>query len=99
MNSGNKTLWMGNIKQNMNQSFLFNYFSNLNIYPYNIIVKNQPNKRGCAFLEFLKHEEAEEVIKKYNGKNINGIDLIFNWVKTYEQKFAVAKIKKFTVRY
>lgn len=97
MSSLSKTLWMGNVKPFMTESFLFSFFANLEVYPCNIIVKNTGSKRGCAFLEFMNHEEAEQVLNNYNNKTINGINLIFNWVKTFEEKTQSTKIKKFTV--
>ena len=42
-------------------------------------------------------EQAEVVLKNFNGKNFKNFDLGFNWVKTFEEKYLTPKIKKFTV--
>ena len=99
MNKCLRTLWMGNIEPWMDSISLSNSLCELNILPQKIIVKNPPNKRGCAFLEFESRNVAENVIKNFNGKNINGLELKFNWVKSFEEKYSQPKITKFTVRY
>ena len=90
---------MGNIEPWMNSIFLSTLLCELNILPQKIIVKNPPNKRGCAFLEFDSRSIAENVIKNFNGKIINGLELKFNWVKSFEEKYSQPKINKFTVKY
>jgi len=97
MTSKKSTLWMGNIENWMNQAYLYNLLKSVNIFPSHIILKNYPNKRGCAFLEFYSKEAAQNVLNKYNNKTIKGIKLQFNWVHSLEQKFNYAKIIKFTV--
>ena len=52
MTEENCTLWMGNIENWMNLSYLYKFLKSINIYPTHITLKNYPNKRGCAFLEF-----------------------------------------------
>jgi RNA recognition motif-containing protein len=97
MNAHHKTLWMGNIESWMNQAFLIALLSSINIFPQRIIVKNPPNKRGCAFLEFNTQEQAQLVLNNFNGKIINNLELKFNWVKTFEEKYSSQKMAKFTV--
>ena len=97
MSCSDSTLWMGNIENWMNQSYLHNLLKSANIYPNRIILKNYQNKRGCAFLEFFSKEMAEYVLTEYNNKIINGIQLKFNKVHSQEQKFNNSKIIKFTV--
>ena len=97
MNKHNKTLWMGNIEPWMNQTFLNTLLSSINIFPINTIVKNPSNKRGCAFLEFNTKEQAEFILKNFNGKILNNFELKFNKVKTFEEKYSDPKITKFTV--
>ena len=53
---------------------------------------------GFAFLEFISHEKAEEILKNFNGKKINNLELKFNWVKSLEEKLSIPQIKKFTVK-
>ena len=97
MNKHNKTLWMGNIEPWMNISFLSSLLNSIEIFPQRIIMKNPPNKRGCAFLEFKTQELAENVLNNFNGKKINNLELKFNWVRTLEEKYSAKKITKFTV--
>ena len=98
MNGSTNTLWMGNIENWMSQSYLFDLLKAANIYPNRITIKNYPNKRGCAFLEFSSKEIAQKILVEYNNKEINGIKLKFNWVHSLEQKYNSSKITKFTVR-
>ncbi len=98
MNGSTNTLWMGNIENWMSQSYLFDLLKAANIYPNRITIKNYPNKRGCAFLEFYSPEMAKFVLTEYNNKIINGVQLKFNWVHSLEQKYNSSKITKFTVR-
>ena len=97
MTEENCTLWMGNIESGMNLSYLYKFLKSINIYPTHITLKNYPNKRGCAFLEFFSREIAENVLTEYNNKTIKGIKLEFNWVHSLEQKYKFSKITKFTV--
>ena len=97
MNTHHKTLWMGNIEPWMNQSFLASLLNSVNIFPRRIIVKNPSNKRGCAFLEFMNQKQAELILNNFNGKIISNLELKFNWVRTFEEKYSAPKITKFTV--
>ena len=97
MTEENCTLWMGNIENWMNLSYLYKFLKSINIYPTHITLKNYPNKRGCAFLEFYSKEMAQNVMNKYNNKTIKGVKLQFNWVHSLEQKYNLTKIIKFTV--
>ena len=98
MNSKNKTLWMGNIESWMTRSYITSILNKINIFPVKIILKTAQSKRGCAFLEFLSHEKAEEILNNFNGKKINNLELKFNWVKTLEERLSIPQIKKFTVK-
>jgi RNA recognition motif-containing protein len=98
MTSSKSTLWMGNIENWMSHSYLVDLLKSVNIYPNKIIIKNYPNKRGCAFLEFFSPEMAKYVLTEYNNKIVNGVKLQFNWVHSLEQRCNLAKITKFTVR-
>ena len=98
MTASNTTLWMGNIENWMNHSYLYELLKKVNIYPNRITIKNYPNKRGCAFLEFYSPEIAKYVLTEHNNKIINNVHLQFNWVHSLEQKYNCSKIKKFTVR-
>jgi len=97
MNTYHKTLWMGNIESWMTHDFLSSILNEINIFPQRIILKNPSNKRGCAFLEFNKKEEAEIILQNFNGKIIHNIELKFNWVRTLEERYFSQKIKKFTL--
>ena len=97
MNTYHKTLWMGNIEPWMNITFLSTFLNSLSIFPKKIILKNPPNKRGCAFLEFNTSEEAQIIINNFNGKTFNNLEINLNWVKSFEEKCLAKKIKKFTV--
>ena len=97
MNTYHKTLWMGNIEPWINISFLSSLLNGINIFPKRIILKNPSNKRGCAFLEFDNKEQAELILKNFNGKKIQNLELKFNWVRTLEEKKMAQKTNKFTV--
>ena len=98
MTASSSTLWMGNIENWMSHSYLVDLLKSANIYPNKITIKNYPNKRGCAFLEFFSPEMAKYVLTEFNNKIINGVQLKFNKVHSLEQKYNNSKIKKFTVR-
>jgi RNA recognition motif-containing protein len=97
MNAYHRTLWMGNIEPWMNISFLSSILNEINIFPQRIILKNPSNKRGCAFLEFNTRKQAEIIFNNFNGKIINNLQLKFNRVRTFEEKYSAQKITKFTV--
>jgi len=97
MTSQKSTLWMGNIEKWMTLSYLSNLLQSINVYPSHITIKNYKSKRGCAFLDFSSREKAKFVLTEYNNKEVNGIKLIFNWVRPLEQKYSCMKINKFTV--
>ena len=99
MNAYHKTLWMGNIESWMTIPFLSSILKEMNIFPQRIILKNPPNKRGCAFLEFNTKDEAENTLKNFNGKYFYNFEIKFNWVRTLEEKYSAQKIKKFTVSF
>ena len=86
MTQKDKTLWMGNIEPWMTKFSLISILNKMKIFPTKINIKKFPNKRSCAFLEFLSHEIAEDILQRFNGKYINNIELKFNWVKKSEDK-------------
>ena len=98
MNFKNKTLWMGNIETWMTRAYISSFLNKINIFPIKITLKSGLNKRGCAFLEFLSREQAEEIMNNYNGKTINNFELKFNWVKTSEEKLLSSQGKKYKVK-
>ena len=97
MTRKDKTLWMGNIEPWMTKFSLISILNKMKIFPTKINIKKFPNKRSCAFLEFLSHEIAEDILQRFNGKYINNIELKFNWVKKSEDKNKGNKTKKSTV--
>ena len=97
MTSSNSTLWMGNIEKWMSHSYLSNLLKSIQIYPKRLTIKNYKSKRGCAFLEFSSKEIAQKILVGYNNKEINGIKLKFNWVRSLQEKYNKNKITKFTV--
>ena len=96
-NKYHRTLWMGNIQSWMTHSFLSSFLNSIRIFPKTITLKNPQNKRGCAFLEFESKEQAEFIMKNFNGKNFNNFTMKFNRVKTLQEKISTQKIIKFTV--
>ena len=97
MNQKSKTLWMGNIDIWMTKSYLLSLLNKVNIYPIRITLKTSQGKRGCAFLEFPNQETAEDVLNNFNGIKVDNLELRFNHVKTYEEKYT-SQIIKFTVK-
>ena len=97
MNQKSKTLWMGNIDIWMTKSYLLSLLNKVNIFPIKITLKTSQGKRGCAFLEFTNQETAEEVLNNLHGIKVDELELRFNHVKTYEEKYT-SQIIKFTVK-
>lgn len=98
MNLKSKTLWMGNIGTWMTKSYLSSELNKINIFPTKITLKTTQNKKGCAFLEFPTNQKAEEILNNFNGKQINSLELRFNRVKSFEEKYTLPQIIKFTVK-
>ena len=65
MNEKERTLWMGNIEPWMSKYYLLSILNKLNIFPNKINLKKFDNKKGCALLEFLSREVAEEILNKF----------------------------------
>lgn len=98
MNQKDRTLWMGNIEPWMTKNYILSALNKINIFPNKINVKKLANRRCFAFLEFLSHEIAEEILNKFNGKYMNNIKLKFNWVKrTNKEENQSNQNIKFTV--
>ena len=97
MTQKDRTLWMGNIEPWMTKYYLLSSLNKMNIFPNRISIKRYQNKRSCAFLEFLSHEIAEEILNKFNGKYMNNIQLIFNRVKNSNEQSKTSQNIKFTV--
>ena len=93
----NKTLWLGNIESWMDSYYIKETLKQLGIFPIKITIKAKNGKRGCAFLEFNTQEQAEYILNNFNGKIFNNLELKFNWVRTFEEKYSTPKITKFTV--
>ena len=99
MTNYQNTLWMGNIQHWMDTNYLQTLLTSINIFPKKIIVRNNINKPGYAFIEFENRTIAENILRNYKGKIINGFQLRFNWSKPIEQKYSIPLIKKFTVSF
>ena len=93
------TIWMGNIQRYMDSNYLQSLLSSLNITPKKINVKININKPGYAFLEFESRATAENVLKNFKGKIINGFQLKLNWSKPANQNNSMPLVKKFTVSF
>ena len=92
-----RTLWMGNIEPWMSKYYLLSALNKINIFPNKINIKRFENKRSCAFLEFLTHEIAEEILNKFNGKYINNLLFKLNWVKKQKEQNITNQNINFTV--
>ena len=97
MTEKDRTLWMGNIQPWMNKNYLLSALRKINIIPNKINIKRFPNKKCCAFLEFLSREIAEEILNKFNGKYLDNFQLKLNWVKKSNEKNMTNQNIKFTV--
>ena len=97
MTEKDRTLWMGNIQPWMNKNYLLSALRKINIIPNKINIKRFPNKKSCAFLEFLSREIAEEILNKFNGKYLDNFQLKLNWVKKSNEKNMTNQNIKFTV--
>ena len=92
-----RTLWMGNIEPWMTNNYILSALNKINIFPNKINIKRFENKRSCAFLEFLTHEIAEEILNKFNGKYINNFLFRLNWVKGQKKQKIANQNITFTV--
>ena len=97
MTAKERTLWMGNIEPWMTKNYILSALNNINIFNNKIDIKKFQNKIFYAFLEFLSHEIAEEILNKFNGKYMNNIELKFNWVKRSKEQNDKNQNMKFTV--
>ena len=97
MNTSDRTLWLGNIDQRMNEKYLTNILNELHIYPNKITIKAKGNKRGCAFLEFDSTKTASMILKLHNNKIYKNFNIKLNWVKSNEK--LKEKPLKFTVKF
>ena len=97
MTQKERTLWMGNIEPWMTKNYLLSSLNKLDIFPNKISIKRFLNKRSFAFLEFLSHENAEEILNKFNGKYMDNIKLKFNWVKRSNEQNMTNQNIVFTV--
>ena len=92
----NKTLWMGNLDQRVDENYLLNLFSYLSkskkiskfqiktidikLISIKIFSKND-YKKSSAFIEFETPEIAQHVLEDYNNKIIRGQFMQFKWAK------------------
>ena len=97
MNTHYKTLWMGNIEPWMTLSFITSILNELNIFPQRIILKTHQIKEDIRSWNLIPRKQAENILNNFNGKIIHNLQLKFNKVRTFEEKYLAQKIKKFTV--
>ena len=84
MSQVNKMLWMGNIQNWMTESNIESLLRKLKIYPVQIILKKSKKNKKYAYLQFLSHERAEEILNQYNGVMINHMELRLDWIKNFD---------------
>ena len=96
MNTSDRTLWLGNIDQWMDKTYLTKILNELNIFPNKLTIKAKGNKRGCAFLEFDSTKTANTILKLHNNTIYKNFNIKLNWVKSNEK--LKEKPIKFTVK-
>ena len=79
MNEEN-SLWMGDIAPDIDESKIFQYFQNFNIFPTNVKLikdkKTNTNKNYC-FVFFKNIEDTNKALNQLNGKNIPNTNKTF----------------------
>lgn len=79
MNEEN-SLWMGDIAPDIDESKIFQYFQNFNIFPTNVKLikdkKTNTNKNYC-FVFFKNIEDINKALNQLNGKNIPNTNKTF----------------------
>ena len=60
-------------------------------------LRNKDVKKGCCFIEFDSTSTASNILKKYNGANINNFIVKLNWVNSHSKDKNEQIHKKYTV--
>jgi cold-inducible RNA-binding protein len=72
-----------------NDSITEEFSSEGTVTSANIIMDRETNRsKGFAFVEMSTEEEAQNVIKAFNGKNVDGRDLKVSLAKPRENNFS-----------
>ncbi len=79
-----RTLWMGNIENWMNENYINQILTSLNLKPIKIRILQNDNPKSCCFIEFESPETADFVLEKYNGLKLN--DLILKLKRVISKK-------------
>lgn len=79
--SESKTLWMGAIQSNWDESFVESLFPNSGLLNVKLMRSPSSMPSGYAFLEFSSHEAAKIALDTYNGLQIQGTNVYYrlNW--------------------
>ena len=86
--SSDTTIWMGDIKPWMNESFILNSFKYYNIHPLSIKLihdRTTNELKNYCFINFENIEEANKCIIMLNGKTIPNTSIKFklNWANYF----------------
>lgn len=78
-----RSLWLGDLPPWVDEGFLINIFAPTHQLVSVKLIRNRATgtSEGYAFLEFVTHESADQILKTYNGHSVPGVDLTFrlNW--------------------
>eukprot|EP01025_Chloroclados_australasicus_P034089 TRINITY_DN34915_c0_g1_i7.p3 TRINITY_DN34915_c0_g1~~TRINITY_DN34915_c0_g1_i7.p3 ORF type:complete len:145 (+),score=11.37 TRINITY_DN34915_c0_g1_i7:53-436(+) len=80
-----RTLWIGDLQYWMDESYIYNLFSGSCKLESVKVIRNKTTQtpEGYGFIEFGNREEAERVLRSYNGTMIPGTEVAFrlNWAQ------------------
>nr|VDD17189.1 unnamed protein product [Brassica rapa] len=87
-NSEKKTIWIGDLHHWMDENYLKCSFASVGAMVSIKVIRNKHTglSEGYGFVEFLSHDMADKVMKKFNGTYMPNTDMPFrlNWATSEE---------------
>ncbi|XP_048617040.1 polyadenylate-binding protein RBP47C-like [Brassica napus] len=85
-NSEKKTIWIGDLHHWMDENYLKCSFASVGAVVSIKVIRNKHTglSEGYGFVEFLSHDVADKVLKKFNGTYMPNTDMPFrlNWASS-----------------
>jgi RNA recognition motif-containing protein len=83
-----KKLYVGNLSYTTTKESLENLFSQAGtVESVNLISdRSTGQSRGFGFVEMSSQQEADEAIRKFNGQNLDGREIVVNEARTEAQR-------------
>lgn len=87
----NNKLYIGNLSWNIRTEQLREIFSEAGEVIDAIVIEDKtnpsrPRSKGFGFVTFATEEEAEKAIKLFNGKEVDGRELVVNVARPQEER-------------